>query len=51
NRSDHPRWAMIPAYCGESAKPFKENSLIYRPLDKVEDDAILNWQDSEEAVA
>ncbi|NVK25200.1 MAG: phytanoyl-CoA dioxygenase family protein [Gammaproteobacteria bacterium] len=51
NRSDHPRWAMIPAYCGESAKPFRENSLIYRPLDKVEDDAILNWQESDVAVA
>lgn len=43
NRSENPRWAFIAAYCGESAKPFKENSLVYRPLEKVEDDAILNW--------
>lgn len=44
NKSDHPRWAMIAAYCGDSAKPFKENSLVYRPLNKVDDDAILNWK-------
>lgn len=43
NRSTEPRWVMIPAYCAESAKPFKENSLVYRPLDKVDDEAILNW--------
>lgn len=46
NRSSDPRWVMIPAYCAESAKPFKENSLIYRPLVKVNDDAIINWQAS-----
>ncbi|WP_394174793.1 phytanoyl-CoA dioxygenase family protein [Thalassotalea litorea] len=45
NKSSEPRWAMIPAYCADCAKPFKENSLIYRPLDKVEDDAILAWQE------
>jgi ectoine hydroxylase-related dioxygenase (phytanoyl-CoA dioxygenase family) len=45
NRSTEPRWVMIPAYCAESAKPFKENSLIYRPLNKVEDSAILAWQE------
>ncbi|TBR41606.1 phytanoyl-CoA dioxygenase family protein [Marinomonas agarivorans] len=43
NRSSEPRWAMIPAYCAESAKPFKDNPLSYSPLEKVEDDAILNW--------
>lgn len=44
NRSADPRWTLIPAYCAESAKPFKENSLKYRPLHKVEDDAILKWR-------
>lgn len=43
NRSSEPRWAMISAYCAESAKPFKENSLRYAPLVKVEDEAILSW--------
>ncbi|GLS84585.1 phytanoyl-CoA dioxygenase family protein [Paraferrimonas haliotis] len=41
NRSSDPRWTMISAYCAESAKPFHENSLQYRPLVKVDDDAIL----------
>ena len=45
NKSADPRWTLIPAYCGESAKPFKENSLVYRPLKKVEDNAILNWKE------
>lgn len=44
NRSSAPRWTLIPAYCANSAKPFKANSLVYRELQKVEDDAILNWQ-------
>jgi ectoine hydroxylase-related dioxygenase (phytanoyl-CoA dioxygenase family) len=43
NRSTKPRWAMIPAYCAESARSFRENSLNCYPLHKVEDDAILNW--------
>jgi ectoine hydroxylase-related dioxygenase (phytanoyl-CoA dioxygenase family) len=43
NKSKDPRWVMIAAYCAESARPFKENSLIYRPLVKVEDKAILEW--------
>ena len=45
NRSPEPRWAMIAAYCADSAKPFKENSLVYRPLQKVEDSAILDWSE------
>ena len=45
NRSSMPRWVMIPAYCAESAKPFRDNSLIYRPLEKVEDSEILAWQE------
>lgn len=44
NRSADPRWVLIPAYCAESAKPFKENSLKYSPLEKVEDSAILDWK-------
>lgn len=43
NKSKDPRWVMIAAYCAESAKPFKENSLKYRPLRKVEDSAVLSW--------
>lgn len=45
NTSDKPRWAMIPAYCAQSAISFKENELKVYPLHKVEDDAILNWTD------
>ena len=45
NRSPNPRWVMIPAYCAESATPFKENELKVYPLNKVEDDAILKWQE------
>lgn len=44
NRSAEPRWAMIPAYCAESAKSFKENELKIYPLHKVEDEAIMSWQ-------
>ncbi|GLR70524.1 phytanoyl-CoA dioxygenase family protein [Agaribacter marinus] len=43
NRSENPRWAMISAYCAESNKPYKENSLIYRPLETVSDEAILAY--------
>lgn len=46
NRSAEPRWAMIPAYCAQSAKSFKENDLKIYPLHKVEDDAILNWKET-----
>ncbi|GAB5379465.1 MAG: phytanoyl-CoA dioxygenase family protein [Aliiglaciecola sp.] len=41
NKSAEPRWVMIPAYCAQSAVPFKENSLNTYPLNKVDDDAIL----------
>ncbi len=46
NCSSEPRWAMISAYCAESAKSFKENSLKTYPLHKVDDSAILNWKDT-----
>lgn len=49
NKSSEPRWVMIAAYCADSAKPFKPNSLIYRPLEKVDDSAVLAW--SENSVA
>lgn len=48
NTSSEPRWVMIAAYCADSARPFKESSLIYRPLDKVEDSAIIEWRDTPE---
>lgn len=34
---------MITAYRADGAKPFKKNSLVYPPLEKVEDAAILDW--------
>ncbi|MDO6612308.1 phytanoyl-CoA dioxygenase family protein [Shewanella sp. 1_MG-2023] len=49
NTSTEPRWVMIPAYCAESAKPFRENSLVYMPLEKVEDNAIINWRETASA--
>lgn len=49
NKSDKPRWAMIPAYCAQSAIPFKDNELKVYPLHKVEDAAISNWTDNTKA--
>ncbi|MCF2950254.1 phytanoyl-CoA dioxygenase family protein [Paraglaciecola aquimarina] len=45
NRSADPRWTIIMAYCAESNKPFIDNEAVYYPLERVEDDAILNWQE------
>jgi ectoine hydroxylase-related dioxygenase (phytanoyl-CoA dioxygenase family) len=46
NKSKHPRWAMIAAYCAQSALPFKDNELKVYPLNVVNDDAILNWKET-----
>ncbi|MCL1046038.1 phytanoyl-CoA dioxygenase family protein [Shewanella electrodiphila] len=43
NRSAEPRWSMISAYNAISNQPFIENEAVYYPLNRVEDDAILNW--------
>ncbi|WP_017444938.1 phytanoyl-CoA dioxygenase family protein [Gayadomonas joobiniege] len=43
NKSDEPRWSMISAYNAMSNQPFEENESVYYPLDRVDDDAIINW--------
>lgn len=47
NRSEHPRWSMIAAYNAISNQAFKHNEAVYYPLDRVDDDAILNWTDKQ----
>ncbi|AWB65906.1 phytanoyl-CoA dioxygenase family protein [Saccharobesus litoralis] len=49
NRSENPRWTMICAYNAVSNQAFEENEAVYYPLDRVEDDAILAWQEKEPA--
>ncbi|MGJ8692117.1 MAG: phytanoyl-CoA dioxygenase family protein [Thalassotalea sp.] len=44
NTSDHARWSMISAFNALSNQPFEENESVYYPLNRVDDDAILNWQ-------
>jgi len=44
NRSEHPRWVMISAYNAISNQAFADNSAKYYPLDRIDDDAILNWK-------
>lgn len=44
NNSSEPRWSMISAYNAITNQAFKENEAIYYPLNRVDDDAILNWQ-------
>ncbi|WP_086932623.1 phytanoyl-CoA dioxygenase family protein [Agarilytica rhodophyticola] len=44
NKSSQPRWSMICAYNAISNKPFQENEAIYYPLRKIDDMAILEWQ-------
>ena len=46
NTSDHPRWSMISAYNVMTNQPFEENEAEYFPLNRVDDDAILNWKES-----
>lgn len=46
NKSAEPRWSMISAYNAISNQAFEENEAIYYPLERVEDDAILNWKAS-----
>ncbi|MER2492758.1 phytanoyl-CoA dioxygenase family protein [Catenovulum sediminis] len=46
NRSQDPRWSMICAYNAISNQAFEENEAVYYPLERVDDDAILNWQES-----
>ncbi|WP_096087859.1 phytanoyl-CoA dioxygenase family protein [Agaribacterium haliotis] len=43
NRSDHPRWCMISAFNAMTNQPFRDNEAKYYPLNRVDDDAILNW--------
>ncbi|WP_077338428.1 phytanoyl-CoA dioxygenase family protein [Pseudocolwellia agarivorans] len=45
NKSSDPRWSMICAYNALSNQSFKENEAIYYPLNRVEDDAIINWKE------
>ncbi|WP_370980585.1 phytanoyl-CoA dioxygenase family protein [Agaribacterium sp. ZY112] len=49
NRSEHPRWSIICAYNAISNQAFRENEAVYYPLDRVDDDAILNWSEEAEA--
>ena len=51
NTSNHPRWAMISAFNAMTNQPWEENEAVYYPLNRVDDDAILNWQEKEEATA
>ncbi|TYK67208.1 phytanoyl-CoA dioxygenase family protein [Colwellia echini] len=46
NKSDHPRWSMISAYNAMTNQPWEENEAVYYPLNRVDDDAIINWQQS-----
>ncbi|MCI2283905.1 phytanoyl-CoA dioxygenase family protein [Colwellia sp. MSW7] len=46
NKSDHPRWSMISAYNAMTNQPWQENEAVYYPLNRVDDDAIINWQAS-----
>ncbi|MBU2871591.1 phytanoyl-CoA dioxygenase family protein [Colwellia sp. E2M01] len=46
NKSDNPRWSMISAYNAMSNQPFEENEAEYFPLNRVDDDAIINWKAS-----
>lgn len=46
NQSENPRWVMISAYNAISNQAFAENSAKYYPLDRIDDDAILNWKPS-----
>ncbi|MCA9013622.1 MAG: phytanoyl-CoA dioxygenase family protein [Planctomycetaceae bacterium] len=44
NLSDSPRWSLICCYNARSNNPYKESKHpSYTPLEKVADDAILNW--------
>ena len=45
NRSENPRWSIICAYNAISNQAFKENEAVYYPLDRVDDQAILNCKD------
>lgn len=38
---------MISAYNAISNQPFKENEAVYYPLNRVNDDAILNFKAKE----
>ncbi|WP_440906659.1 phytanoyl-CoA dioxygenase family protein (plasmid) [Catenovulum sp. SX2] len=47
NRSKDPRWSMISAYNAISNQAFADNEAVYYPLERVDDDAILNWQENQ----
>lgn len=46
NKSENPRWSMISAYNAMSNQPWEENEAVYYPLNRVDDDAIVNWKAS-----
>jgi hypothetical protein len=37
---------MISAYNAMTNQPWQENEAVYYPLNRVDDDAIINWQAS-----
>ena len=45
NRSEHPRWSLICCYNARRNSPYKESRHpAYTPLEKVGDEAIMEWQ-------
>ncbi|HET7898913.1 MAG TPA: phytanoyl-CoA dioxygenase family protein [Flavisolibacter sp.] len=45
NLSDHPRWSLISCYCLQSNLAYNETSTSWKtPVNKVPDEAILNWK-------
>ena len=51
NRAAEPRWSMICAYNALSNQSFKENEAKVYPFSPVDDNAILNWQETSAAQA
>jgi ectoine hydroxylase-related dioxygenase (phytanoyl-CoA dioxygenase family) len=45
NLSSQPRWSIISCYNAQSNPAYNENSTSWKiPVEKVPDDAIINWQ-------
>lgn len=45
NLSDQPRWSVISCYCSQSNLAYNEASTSWKtPVDRVPDEAILNWK-------
>ena len=45
NLSSEPRWSIISCYNAQSNLAYNETSVSWKiPVDKVPDDAVLNWQ-------